>query len=164
MDSSIKGWLKGTKQGTEFFSDFYYFSDLLTKMKKIKFFQEIKNSTMLHKIFETYFVGNKAKERISKRVFQKNKARQILCISPYSVRMLENNVYISGGKKCLSFRKFDVFCFLETPVWRFTLLPYYRRIYEIEWDRTFYVKFNNWYFFKFSSAIAHFYFWREIGS
>ena len=68
MDSSIKGWLKGTKQGTEFFSDFYYFSDLLTKMKKMKFFQEIKNSTMLHNIFETYFVGNKAKEKKTKHV------------------------------------------------------------------------------------------------
>ena len=84
-------------------------------MKKIKFFQEIKNSTMLHKIFETYFVGNKAKERISKRVFQKNKARQILCISPYSVRMLENNVYVSGGKNvCLS-ENLTCFVFLKHP-------------------------------------------------
>ena len=33
-----------------------------------------------------------------------------------------------GGKKCSFFRKFGVLCFLETPILRFTLLPYYRRI------------------------------------
>ena len=49
------------------------------------------------------FVGNKAKGRISKRV----------CVS--------------GGKKCSFFGKFGVLCFLETPVLRFALLPYYRR-------------------------------------
>ena len=36
-------------------------------------------------------------------------------------------VCISGGKKCLFFGKLGVLCFLETPVLRFTLLPYYRR-------------------------------------
>ena len=36
-------------------------------------------------------------------------------------------VYISGGKKCLFFGNFGVLCFLETPVLRFALLPYYRR-------------------------------------
>ena len=33
----------------------------------------------------------------------------------------------TGGKKCSFFKKFDVL-FLETPVLRFALLPYYRRI------------------------------------
>ena len=33
-----------------------------------------------------------------------------------------------GGKKCLFFGKFDVLCFLETPVLIFALWPYYRRI------------------------------------
>ena len=33
-----------------------------------------------------------------------------------------------GGKKCSFFGKSDVLCFLVTPVLRFTLLPYYRRI------------------------------------
>ena len=33
----------------------------------------------------------------------------------------------SGDKKCLFFRKFGVLCFLETPVLRLALLPYYRR-------------------------------------
>ena len=32
---------------------------------------------------------------------------------------------VSGGKKRSFLGKFDVFCFLETPVLRFTLLPYY---------------------------------------
>ena len=31
----------------------------------------------------------------------------------------------TGGKKCLFFGKFGVLCFLEMPVLRFTLLPYY---------------------------------------
>ena len=36
-------------------------------------------------------------------------------------------VWVSGGNKCSFFRKFDLLCFLETPVLRFALLPYYRR-------------------------------------
>ena len=37
-------------------------------------------------------------------------------------------VRVSGGMKCSFFGKFGVLCFLETPVLRFALLPYYRRI------------------------------------
>ena len=33
-----------------------------------------------------------------------------------------------GVKKCSFFGKFGVLCFLEIPVLRFALLPYYRRI------------------------------------
>ena len=36
-------------------------------------------------------------------------------------------MYVSGGKKCSFFGNFGVLCFLETPVLRFALLPYYRR-------------------------------------
>ena len=36
-------------------------------------------------------------------------------------------VSISGGKKYSFFGKFSVLCFLEKPVLRFALLPYYRR-------------------------------------
>ena len=36
-------------------------------------------------------------------------------------------MYVPGDKKCSFFRKFGVLCFLETPVLRFALLPYYRR-------------------------------------
>ena len=63
-------------------------------------------------------VGNKAKGRISKRVFQESKACQN-CVSR-----------VSGGKKYLFFRNFGVLCFLETPGLRFALLPYYRRNYN----------------------------------
>ena len=56
------------------------------------------------------FVVNKVKGRISKRVFQENKAQ---CVS---------------GSKCSFFGKFGVLCFLGTPVLRFALLTYYRRI------------------------------------
>ena len=33
----------------------------------------------------------------------------------------------SGGKKCSFFGKFGVLSFFETPVLKFTLLPYYQR-------------------------------------
>ena len=36
-------------------------------------------------------------------------------------------VCVSGGKKCLIFGNFGVLCFLETPVLRFVLLPYFQR-------------------------------------
>ena len=36
-------------------------------------------------------------------------------------------VCVSGGKKFLFFGNFGVLCFLETPVLRFAILPYYRR-------------------------------------
>ena len=38
-------------------------------------------------------------------------------------------VCVSGGKKCLFFEKFGVFCFLETHVLRFAILPYYRQYF-----------------------------------
>ena len=38
------------------------------------------------------------------------------------------HVCISENKKCLFCGKFDVFCFLEIPVLRFALSPYYRRL------------------------------------
>ena len=41
------------------------------------------------------------------------------------------NTYLceSGCKNCSFFGKFGVFCFLETPVLRFALLPYYRQYF-----------------------------------
>ena len=85
-------------------------------------------------------VGNKAKGRILKRVFQENKAhqtfRKINISYPLIYTRTKNKhllppdthtyVSVSGGKKCSFFEKFDVLCFLETPVLRFALLPYYR--------------------------------------
>ena len=38
---------------------------------------------------------------------------------------------VSVGKKCLFFGNFGVLCFLETPVLKFALLPYYRQNKEI---------------------------------
>ena len=40
---------------------------------------------------------------------------------------LETYECVSGGKRSLFFGKFGVVCFLEAPVLRFALLPYYRR-------------------------------------
>ena len=73
------------------------------------------------KIFQ--YVGYKAKGRISKRVFQESKDGFLM----FSGR--SNGVRVRG-KKCLFFGNFGVLCFLETPVLRFTLLPYYRRIFS----------------------------------
>ena len=55
------------------------------------------------------FVGNKAKDRISKQMFQENK------VGKFS----EKRTFLG------------VFCLLETPVLRFALLPYYRGIYVL---------------------------------
>ena len=63
------------------------------------------------------FVGNTAKGRNSKRVFQENKARQI-----FRKTSIFYTLCVSGGKKCSFVRKFDVLCFLETPVLRFVFL------------------------------------------
>ena len=52
------------------------------------------------------YVGIKALGRISKRVFQENKARQIFRKTNISY------VCVSGGKKCSFFGNFGVLCFL----------------------------------------------------
>ena len=68
-------------------------------------------------------------------------------INPSSLKMLFDEVYynrkscysasvirqkgesrVSRGKKYSFFGKFGVLCFLETPILRFALLPYYRRV------------------------------------
>ena len=68
-------------------------------------------------------VGNGAKVRISKRVFQETKAHQNFRKTIISYLLIRT----SGGKKCLFFGNFDVLCFFETPVLRFALLSYYPR-------------------------------------
>ena len=77
-------------------------------------------------IVKNLFLGNKAKEQISKRVFQENKARQIFRETNISYTLI-STVWVSGCKKCSFFGKFDVLCFLETPILRFALFTYYRR-------------------------------------
>ena len=51
-------------------------------------------------------------------MFQENKTRQIF---------RKNEHFVSWGN-CSFFGKFAVLCFPETPVLRFALLPYYRRL------------------------------------
>ena len=78
-------------------------------------------------------VGNKVKGRISKRVFQENKARQIFRETNISYPLIRIRTYVcvSGGKKCSFFENFGVLCFLETPVLRFAYLPYCRRYMNV---------------------------------
>ena len=75
------------------------------------------------------YVGNMAKGRIWKPVFQESKAHQI-SISKHFLPHL----CVSEGKKCSFFGKFDVLCFLQAPILRFTLLPHYRRIVDVWLD------------------------------
>ena len=51
----------------------------------------------------------------------------------YFFRKTPFSACVSGGKKCSLFGKFGVLFFLETPVLRFAILPYYRRIFQNEW-------------------------------
>ena len=82
----------------------------------------LKKVTMQHR--KTNIVGNKAKRRISKQVFQENKASQIFRKTNISYPP-DMHIYVSGGKKCSFFRKFGVLFFVETSVLRFALLTYY---------------------------------------
>ena len=55
------------------------------------------------------------------------KEKNIKIVPTYSTRYTYILVRIMGGKKCPFFGKCGLLCFLETPVLRFALLPYYRR-------------------------------------
>ena len=71
--------------------------------------------------------SNKAKGRISKQVFQENKAHQIFQKMNISYPVICTHMCAYQGVRNVHlFRKFDVLCFLETPVLRFVLLPYYQ--------------------------------------
>ena len=74
---------------------------------------------MLQCLWMSQFADNKAKVRISKLVLHKNKARQIFRKTNISYPLIYARTF---------FGKFGVLCFLVTPVLRFTLLPYCRRI------------------------------------
>ena len=74
-----------------------------------------------------WVVGNKAKGQISKLVFQENKAHQIFRKINISYPLIRTPTCAYQGVNVLFFGKSAVLCFLETPVLRFTLLPYYRR-------------------------------------
>ena len=72
-----------------------------------------------------------AKERISKQVFQENNVRQIFQKKNISYPVTRIVRVRIRGKESLFLGKFGVFCFLETFVSRFALLPYYQRINPI---------------------------------
>ena len=71
--------------------------------------------------------------RISIRVFQEIKGLQIFRKTNISYLLIGTRTCAYRGKKCSFFGKFEVLCFLETPVLRFTLLPYYWWIANIWW-------------------------------
>ena len=56
--------------------------------------------------------------------FSEKRAFLTLCSHTYVCK--------TGGKKCLFFGKFGVLSFLETPVLRFVLLPYYWRYHSAD--------------------------------
>ena len=62
-------------------------------------------------------------------VIRQNCEFQNGCLKKTKHAKLAKHTYVcvSGGKKCSFFGKVGVPCFLETPVLRFTLLPYYRQ-------------------------------------
>ena len=64
-------------------------------------------------------VGHKAKRQISKQELQENRTRQIF-----------RKVNICYTCAYSFFGKFDVLCFLETPIWRISLSAYYQRYYH----------------------------------
>ena len=86
-------------------------------------------NSYLRRVFFTFlsnqFVGNKAEGRISKRVIQENKACQIFRKTNVFYPLISTRyVCVSGGKKCSLFGKFDMPCFLDAPVLRFTLFAF----------------------------------------
>ena len=74
---------------------------------------------MFQCLWMSQFADNEAKVWISKLVLHKNKARQIFRKTNISYPLICTRTF---------FGKFGVLCFLVTPVLRFTLLPYCRRI------------------------------------
>ena len=70
-------------------------------------------------LYSTYFVGNKVKGRISKLVFQENKARQIFRKTNISYPQIRT-------RRC-AYQWVRNVRFLENLFLRFAPLPYYRR-------------------------------------
>ena len=69
-------------------------------------------------------VGNTAKGRISKRVLQEKKTRQIFRKRNISFLLIRTHVCLSGDKICSFFGKSGGLFFFVTPVLRLTLLAY----------------------------------------
>ena len=75
-------------------------------------------------VFRGNIVVNKPKSRISKHVFQENKARQIF------QKTNTHTCTYQGVRNVRFFWKFGVLYFLETIVLRFALLSYYQRYFR----------------------------------
>ena len=83
---------------------------------------------LVHWSICSQFVANKAKGRISKRVFQESKARQNFRKTNISYPLIRTRTCAYQEVRSFLFGNFGVLCFLETPVLKFALLPYYQRI------------------------------------
>ena len=96
---------------------------------------DMKNSKGMHRYcmlnienLKFQIVGNIAKGRISKRVFEENRARQIFRKKNLSYPLIRTQTSAYRGiKNVRFFGKFGVLCFLETSILRFALWPYYPR-------------------------------------
>ena len=73
-------------------------------------------------------VGNMTNGKISKRVLQENKARQVFRKTNISYPLIQTRgcVCVKGVRSIRFFRNFGKLCFLGTPTLRFALLPYCR--------------------------------------
>ena len=56
----------------------------------------------------------------------------------------DTHTCVSGGKKCLVFGKFAILSFLVTPVLRFALFPYCRRVVHVTNERFVHVQFRTY--------------------
>ena len=72
-------------------------------------------------------VNNKAKGRISKWMFQENKAHQVFRNTNISYPLIRTHTSAYQGVINVRFSENLACCFLETLVLRIGLLPYYRR-------------------------------------
>ena len=77
-----------------------------------------------NRIYSNNIIGNKEKERISKRVLQEDKARQIFRKRNICYTLIPTWTCGYLVKNCSFFGKFGVLCFLVTPGLRFAFLPY----------------------------------------
>ena len=97
---------------------------MVRKTRPLKMYYKEIVCELFMKIIYTYYVDNKAKRWISKRVFQENKARQVFRKTKIPTP------WYAHVRRCAyqGVRKFGVLCFLETPVLIFVFLPYYGRL------------------------------------
>ena len=82
------------------------------------------------------FVRNKAKGESQNGVSRKQSTPDFPKNEYFLPPGTHMYVCVSGSKKCSFFGKFGVLCFLETPVLRFALLPYYRQVVKVCWLNT----------------------------